>query len=249
MPRNRRPLPLGQLALEVVREPPTGPLALGVHIPLDAAARPAIRLKERSAGRRRIQAPYDPVVDDAALLARARDGDLEAFAELVRRYEHRVRAVVFRLLDDDRDVEEATQDAFVQAWRNLDRFRGEASVFTWLYRIAVNEALARLRRKRVPTSDLDELAETGHAAAAPADQPEQAAEAGELQVFLAGCIRRLAPEYRAPLVLRDVVGFSNQEVADALELSLPAAKSRIHRARMQVREQLERFEAEGGSLS
>jgi RNA polymerase sigma-70 factor (ECF subfamily) len=69
--------------------------------------------------------------DDEALLARAREGDVEAFAEVVRRYEHRVRAVLRRLLDDERDAEEATQDAFIQAWRNLDRFRGDASVFTW----------------------------------------------------------------------------------------------------------------------
>jgi RNA polymerase sigma-70 factor (ECF subfamily) len=187
-------------------------------------------------------------MEDAALIASAREGDLDAFAELVRRYEHRVRAVLFRLLDDERDVEEATQDAFVQAWRNLHRFRGDAAVFTWLYRIAVNEALARLRRKRVATTDLDELAETSHAAADPAGQPEHAAEASELHSFLTACIRRLAPDYRAPLVLRDVVGLSNQEVADVLDLSLAATKSRIHRARMQIRAQLERWEEQHGSI-
>src|ERR687898_522212 len=182
---------------------------------------------------------------DAPLIARAQRGDVDAFAELVREYEHRVRAVLYRLLDDERDVEEATQDAFVQAWRNLHRFRGDSAVFTWLYRIAVNEALARLRRKRLATTDLDELAETAHAAADPAYGPEQAAEAGELQAFLAGSIRRLPPDYRAPLVLRDVVGLSNQEVADILELSLAAAKSRVHRARMQIRAELERWEEQG----
>lgn len=179
-------------------------------------------------------------MDDAALIASAREGDLDAFAELVRRYEHRVRAVLFRLLDDDRDVEEATQDAFVQAWRNLDRFRGDAAVFTWLYRIAVNEALARLRRKRVTTTELRDLPETAHG-------PDASAEAHELHAFLAACIRRLAPEYRAPLILRDLLGLSNQEVADVLELSLAAAKSRIHRARMQIRAELERWEEQGGS--
>ncbi len=181
-------------------------------------------------------------MDDAALLSRAREGDLDSFAELVRRYEHRVRAVLFRLLDDDRDVEEATQDTFLQAWRNLDRFRGDAAVFTWLYRIAVNEALARLRRKRVQTTDIDELAETAPLAADPAHEPEPAAEAAELHGFLAVCIRRLPPDYRAPLVLRDVIGLSNQEVADVLELSVAAAKSRIHRARMQVRAELDTWE-------
>ena len=182
-------------------------------------------------------------MDDAVLLARARNGDVDAFAELVRRYEHRVRAVLFRLLEDERDVEEATQDAFVQAWRNLHRFRGDAAVFTWLYRIAVNEALARLRRKRVQTTDIDEVAEAARAAADPAAEPQPAAEASELHSVLSDAIRGLEPEYRAPLVLRDVVGLSNQEVADVLELSVPAAKSRIHRARMRVRAALEAWEA------
>lgn len=182
-------------------------------------------------------------MDDRALVEAARDGDLGAFGELVARYEHRVRAVLFRLLDDERDVEEAAQDAFVQAWRHLDRFRGDAAVFTWLYRIAVNEALARLRRKRLPTTDLDALADAGPAAAR-GDEPDQAAEANDLRRFLEGAIRRLAPEYRAPLVLRDLLGLTNQEVADVLELTLPGAKTRIHRARMQIRAELERREAD-----
>jgi RNA polymerase sigma-70 factor, ECF subfamily len=170
-------------------------------------------------------------LDDSALLARAREGNVEAFAELVRRYEHRVRGVLLRLLDDDRDVEEATQDCFVQAWRNLDRFRGDAAVFTWLYRIAVNEALARLRRKRLPIADVDEV----EGRADPRDEPEIAVESIELEEFLARQVRALEPDYRVPLVLRDVVGLSNEEVADILELSIAATKSRIHRARMQIR--------------
>jgi RNA polymerase sigma-70 factor (ECF subfamily) len=184
-------------------------------------------------------------LDDQALLSRAVEGDVDAFAELVRRYEHRVRAVLVRLLDDRRDVEEAAQDCFVQAWRNLGRFRGDAAVSTWLYRIAVNEALARLRRKRLPTANLDEASER-RLAADPRAEPHQLAESGELEEFLADRIRALEPEYRAPLVLRDVVGLSNQEVADILELSLPAAKSRIHRARMQIREDYVRWERDSG---
>jgi RNA polymerase sigma-70 factor (ECF subfamily) len=178
--------------------------------------------------------------DDEALLARAGTGDVEAFAEFVRRYEHRVRAVLLRLLDDERDVEEATQDCFVQAWRNLDRFRGDAAVFTWLYRIAVNEALARRRRKRPPTTEIDE------SSAVAESTPYDATESKELEAFLTEQIRALDPEYRAPLVLRDVIGLTNQEVADVLELSLAATKSRIHRARMQIRQELVRWERESG---
>jgi RNA polymerase sigma-70 factor (ECF subfamily) len=180
--------------------------------------------------------------EDDALLMSASAGDVDAFAELVRRHEHRIRAVLRRLLDDPRDVEEATQDSFVQAWRNLESFRGDAAVSTWLYRIAVNEALARLRRKRLPTTDLDEAPARRSLAADPNLEPDSAAEARELEEFLAARIRALEPDYRAPLVLRDLVGLSNQEVADILELSLPAAKSRIHRARMELRAELGRWE-------
>jgi RNA polymerase sigma-70 factor (ECF subfamily) len=182
--------------------------------------------------------------DDAGLLARAREGDLDAFAEFVRRYERRVRAVLFRLLDDDRDVEEACQDVFVKAWRSLDRFRGDSAAFTWLYRIAANEAFARLRRKRLPVTDLDDAPEAA-LQAGPASEPSEAAASNELQRFLASRIRALDYAYRAPLVLRDVVGLSNEEVAEILELSVPAAKSRIHRARMQIRAELARWEKQG----
>ncbi len=189
---------------------------------------------------------YDPAVptardDDAQLIAEARRGDVDAFAELVRRFEQQVRSVLLRLLDDDRDVEEATQDTFVRAWKSLDRFRGDANFFTWLYRIAVNEGLARLRRKRLQLSELDARVEETSPAPA-AGEPPRLAEEREFQEFLAEAVRRLPPDYRAPLVLRDVVGLSNQEVADVLELSVAAAKSRIHRARLQIRDELEDWE-------
>src|ERR671919_2218912 len=176
MPRHPAASPAGELAFELGRQPPGRLLALRAHAVLDASPpRPD-------------SAPYDPAMEDAALIASAREGDLDAFAELVRRYEHRVRAVLFRLLDDDRDVEEATQDTFVQAWRNLDRFRGDAAVFTWLYRIAVNEALARLRRKQLPLATLEE-GERSPLVAGAASDPQHAAESSDLRAFLAARVR------------------------------------------------------------
>jgi RNA polymerase sigma-70 factor (ECF subfamily) len=175
--------------------------------------------------------------DDARLIELARGGDVDAFALLVRRYEHPVRGVLMRLLRDARDVEEATQDVFVQAWRNLDRFRGDASPFTWLYRISVNEALMRQRRKRLTESELNEA--SGFVSTF---STASAAEAAELRGFLLEQISELPFEYRAPLVLRDLEGLSNEEVATVLGLSLAATKSRIHRARMQLREALEGWE-------
>lgn len=182
-------------------------------------------------------------VSERELLEGARGGDLAAFAELMRVFERRIHAVCYRLLDDPRDVDEAVQDTFVQAWRNLERFRGDAAPYTWLYRIAVNEALMRRRRKTLPTSELQEttLAATDDAFAA-----------ADTRTFLVERLRALPIDYRVAVVLRDIEGFSNEEVARLLDISLAAAKSRIHRGRMQLREELERFEgAEGdpGSAS
>ena len=183
---------------------------------------------------------YDPatmVTSERELLERAQCGDLDAFAEFVRTFERRIRSVLYRLLEDARDVDEAVQDTFVQAWRNLGRFRGDAAPYTWLYRIAVNEALQRGRRKTVPTSELqDTTVSAGEDAYAAADARE----------FLIERLRALPIEYRAAVVLRDVEGLSNEEVARVLEISLAAAKSRIHRGRMQLREELERRERESG---
>ena len=170
------------------------------------------------------------------LLERAKAGDLNAFGELVRAFERRIRAVLFRLLDDARDVDEAVQDTFVQAWRSLDRFRGDAAPYTWLYRIAVNEALMRRRRKAIPTTELQEASVAGG---------EDAFAAADMRDFLIERLRALPDDYRAAVVLRDVEGLSNEEVAETLGISVAAAKSRIHRGRMQLREELERWE--GGS--
>jgi RNA polymerase sigma-70 factor (ECF subfamily) len=167
---------------------------------------------------------------------------VEAFAEIVRRHQHRVRIVLLRILDDSRDVEEAVQDAFVQAWRNLDRYRGEAALFTWLYRIGVNAALARTRRREHATTELDSLEAEG-AATVPADTlPEPAAEAHDLHTRVIAALAQIPFEQREAVVLRDLAGLSNQEVAESLGVSLAAAKSRIHRGRLALRDELEPLE-------
>ena len=167
--------------------------------------------------------------DERRLLEDARAGDIDAFARFVRHFERRVRTVLFRLLDDERDVDETTQDVFVQAWRNLGRFRGDAAPFTWLYRIAVNEALQRRRRHQLPTVEFEET----HAV-------EMVSEIAitELRGVLLQAIRELPFEHRAALVLRDLEGLSGEEVAETLGITVAAAKSRIHRARMTVRARL-----------
>ena len=186
------------------------------------------------------------VKSETDLLTQARAGDVAAFERFVRLFERRVRGLLSRLLTDERDIEEAAQDTFVQAWRNLDRFRGDAAPFTWLYRIAVNEALQRTRRRRIETQPIDdellEVLEYQHgppASRPPA--PDEASEARETQAYLLDRVRRLPFDFRAPLVLRDLEGWSNQQVAEMLGLSLAATKSRIHRARMKLRLDLEQW--------
>jgi RNA polymerase sigma-70 factor, ECF subfamily len=176
---------------------------------------------------------------DAELVRLAQAGDLDAFAELVHRHERRLRIVLLRILDDPRDVEEAVQDCFVQAWRNLDRYRGEAALFTWLYRIGVNAALARTRRKVHSTTDLDALPTEGAAHVSSEVLPEAVAEAHDLRAGILAALAELPFEYREAVVLRDIAGLTNEEVAAALELSVPAAKSRIHRGRLALRELVE----------
>jgi RNA polymerase sigma-70 factor (ECF subfamily) len=219
----------GSLAVGDIREALARLVATAEQEPLDHAQFRLDALSGHGDSHRTIRR-VPPTDQEHELVDRAARGDLDAFAELVRAYERRVAAVLYRLLDDRRDVEEATQDVFVQAWRNLPQYRRQSQLFTWLYRIAVNEALMRKRRKRPEVQELDERV-------AGMTDPEP----GLGDVLVRG-LRALPFEQRAAVVLRDVEGLSNEEVAEALGISLAAAKSRIHRGRMQLREALEEWE-------
>jgi RNA polymerase sigma-70 factor, ECF subfamily len=164
---------------------------------------------------------------DADLVSRAQAGRLDAFEELVRRHRLGAYRVALRMLGDESEAEDATQDAFVQAWRNLDRFRADAAFSTWMYRIVTNRCLNMLRARR-RTEPLPEDRE------APASRPDRIAE-GRWQVEqLQRAIGRLTPEQRAPLVLRELQGCSYEEIAEVLGLSISAVKSRLHRARLEL---------------
>jgi RNA polymerase sigma-70 factor, ECF subfamily len=165
--------------------------------------------------------------DDAQLVTRAQAGRLDAFEELVRRYRQPTYRVALRVLGDAADAEDATQDAFVQAWRSLADFRADAAFSTWMYRIVTNRCLNVLRaRHRTEPLPVDREA--------PASRPDRIVEARWEVEDLKLAIARLSPEQRAPFVLRELEGHSYQEIADVLELSVPAVKSRLHRARFEV---------------
>ncbi|HEV3400041.1 MAG TPA: sigma-70 family RNA polymerase sigma factor [Actinomycetes bacterium] len=164
---------------------------------------------------------------DADLVSRAQSGQLDAFEELVRRHRLATHRVALRMLGDESDAEDATQDAFVQAWRNLGGFRADAAFSTWMYRIVTNRCLnmIRARRRLEPLPDDRE---------APASQPDRIAEARWQVEDLKQAILRLTPEQRGPLVLRELEGCSYEEIAEALDLSISAVKSRLHRARLEL---------------
>jgi RNA polymerase sigma-70 factor (ECF subfamily) len=195
----------------------------------------------RTAGSATVYSAIVAEDSDAELVHAAQRGDAEAFTELVRRHERRVYNVCRRMLADAREAEECAQDAFVQAWRHLDRFAERAQLSTWLHRIAVNEALQRLRRRKVIEVDLDD-----HIAVLDlmrrvddwSTRPDVQAEDAAFRAYLDERLMGLPDPLRVAVVLRDIEGLSNQEVAHALELSLPAAKARIHRGRMQLRAEL-----------
>jgi RNA polymerase sigma-70 factor (ECF subfamily) len=176
---------------------------------------------------------------DGALVARAQGGDREAFEELVRGHADRLYAVVRRLGLSREAAEEVTQEAFLRAWRGIGAFQGQALFFTWLYRIGVNEAKRRLEREpaRSLLSSLDE-----DRAVEPSDvrdEPHARVTQAELRGALADAVRALPPKYRAPLILRDIENLSTADAAAILGLGEAALKSRLHRARVAMREAME----------
>jgi RNA polymerase sigma-70 factor (ECF subfamily) len=184
--------------------------------------------------------PQQGAVDeDADLVARAQAGEREAFEELVRRHAERLYSIVVRLVGDRQDAEEVTQEAFIRAWRGIKRFKGDARFFTWLYRIGVNEARRRVERR--PRHALTSIDEAGVEPTDPRPAPDRRAEHAELRQALERAVRALDPDYRAPLILRDIEGLSTAEAAAIMGLRQAAFKSRLHRARLAVRNAVEGY--------
>jgi RNA polymerase sigma-70 factor, ECF subfamily len=181
------------------------------------------------------------VIDaDGDLVVRSQRGDRDAFEELVRRHAAGLYAVVLRLLSDRHEAEEVTQETFIRAWRGIAGFKREAQFFTWLYRIGVNEAHRRASR-RPPAGVISSLEED---AAEPFDRaqgPHGHAEQTDLRHALERAIRTLEPAYRAPLILRDIEGLSTAQAAAIMGLGEAAFKSRLHRARLAVREAIDDY--------
>lgn len=194
-------------------------------------------------------------VFDEILVKKSQEGDYLSFEELVKRYEKKIYNLAYRIMGNKEDASDVLQETFLQAFKKLSGFKGKAKFSTWLYRIAVNICLMRKRkRKKMKTVSLDipiltkkedeikrELRDDW------SESPLATLENEEVKKTLSEAIGLLPEEYRTVFLLRGLNGLSNQEVAKALKISLPAVKSRLHRARLFLRDKLSQYFREYGS--
>jgi len=181
--------------------------------------------------------------DDRRLIAESLQGDTTAFGELVRRYQERLYNSVYRLLDNAEDAQDVVQDAFLNAYQSLDGFKGDSLFFTWLYRIAVNTAISLKRKQRV-TVRMD-WGRNGEPTLEPHDpsaesRPGHALEQAEQGCQIRDALSRLSPEHRAVLVMKDMEGQKYETMAEILQVPIGTIRSRLHRARLELRGLLEK---------
>ncbi|MCK4512948.1 sigma-70 family RNA polymerase sigma factor [bacterium] len=191
---------------------------------------------------------------DTELVSRARGGDNDAFGLLVERHEANVYGLCIKMLRNPEDAEDCLQEVFVKAYKALPSFREEARFSTWIYRIATNACLMRIRKRKLDTVSLDQPLELGEAeipreVADWTSDPASTVMNEELGGVLTRHINALPANNRIVFVLRDVHGISTEETADILGLSIPAVKSRLHRARLFLRERLAQYYASGGAVA
>jgi RNA polymerase sigma-70 factor, ECF subfamily len=184
--------------------------------------------------------------DEPALVAAAQAGDVAAFEELVGRYERKIFRLTQNITQNREDAEDSMQEAFLKAYEHLGEFEGNSRFYTWLVRIAVNQALMKLRKRRPNVVSLDEEVDTGEETVprdvqdwgpSPADRYAQT----ELSGILSSAISDLDPSFRVVFQLRDIEELSTEETAEVLHLSVPAVKSRLLRARLKLRQKLDRY--------
>jgi len=193
------------------------------------------------------KATESAVSDELALVQAAKQGDVSAFEQLVKRYDRNIFRIAQHITQNREDAEDVVQDAFLKAYENLEQFQGNSKFYTWLVRIAVNESLMKLRRRKTSkTVSMDEDVETEEGSmprefADWSPNPEQQYGQSELGDILRKTIQGLPTSFRTVFVLRDVEGLSTEETAEMLSLSIPAVKSRLLRARLQLRERLNRY--------
>ena len=186
--------------------------------------------------------------NEDVLVAEARAGNAASFTALINQYDRNIYRLAFNITGNQEDAEDVLQDSFLKAYTNLAQFQGDSRFYTWLVRIAVNEALMKLRKRRGASwVSLDEPTETDDRSLMPkevedwTENPERTYAKTELRDILSQAIEKLEPQFRTVFVLRDVEEFSTEETAKMLGLSVPAVKSRLLRSRLKLRELLNKY--------
>jgi RNA polymerase sigma-70 factor (ECF subfamily) len=188
---------------------------------------------------------------DLDLFHAAKRGNYEAFEQIVRRHHDRVYRLAFGMMKNQSEAEEVVQDTFLNAWKSIDSFRADSKPATWIYRVAANAALMRLRStRRKPTLSFEEVPNGASLSGevellgpptAWSRQPDEKLLTSELGSVIDAAVDLLPEKYRLVLLLRDVEGLSNEDVASTVGLTIPTVKSRLHRSRMFVRERIEDY--------
>lgn len=183
---------------------------------------------------------------DSEIISKLRAGDTSGYAELVERYSDKVNNLALRITRNEEDAEEILQDVFITVYRKIDKFEGKSAFSSWLYRITVNTAFMKLRKRKKHASlsleDSNAVAKNPWARSrSDVSDVSYMSSRHELRSMLECAISRLPEEYRVIFILRDVDGLSNQEVGELMDLSVPAVKSRLHRSRLMLRKRLQKF--------
>jgi RNA polymerase sigma-70 factor (ECF subfamily) len=192
--------------------------------------------------------PAELTVREALFVSRLQVNEDAAYDELVRVYSASIYHVAYRMLGDAADASDVVQDIFLKIFRNIGGFKGEAALKTWIFKIAFSEILNRLRwwkrRRRFATMSLDEQSNGSPATEYVADSgptPEEILQSKERENAIQQALRRISHEHRSIIVLRDIEGFSYNEIADVLGVSMGTVKSRLARARADLKKSLMRY--------
>jgi len=184
----------------------------------------------------------EPVqIDDAELVARCQSGDTAAFNDLITKYRSKVYAMIYNMVRNEQDAWDLSQEAFLKAWRNLDRFRGQSAFYTWIFRIATNVTIDWVRKRQIQSGvEFDDAIgmkdiEPGSTTTPQAEPlPHEHLEQGEIQARINAAIDQLSPEHRMAIVLREVEGLQYEEIAEAMGCSVGTVMSRLFYARKKL---------------